>query len=118
MNSYDSGHAAEFLARCFMRLRGYRIIAKNYVTRRGTAAGEVDFIALRGRTLAFVEVKKRQNIEAAAYAIKTGQKKRILAAAQVFLQKHPQYRGYQVRFDAILIKPPFHIKYIPGAWTA
>ena len=56
MNSYDSGHAAEFLARCFMRLHGYRIIAKNYVTRRGTAAGEVDFIATKSEEKIYIQV--------------------------------------------------------------
>lgn len=118
MNSYRSGYAAEFLARCFMRFHGYRIVAKNYVTGRGTTAGEVDFIAIRAHTLVFAEVKKRKNVEAAAYAIKTAQKKRILTAAKVFLQKNPKYSGHDVRFDAILVKLPFCIKHIPGAWTA
>ena len=47
MNNYHSGHRAEFLARLLFRLKGYRILAANYVSGRGTHAGEVDFVAKR-----------------------------------------------------------------------
>lgn len=60
MNNYHSGHRAEFLARLLFRLKGYRILAANYVSGRGTHAGEVDFIAKRGNVLVFVEVKNEQ----------------------------------------------------------
>ena len=57
MNNNNSGKLAEFLARMLMRCKGYRIICGNYVTGKGTRAGEIDFIARRGKTIAFVEVK-------------------------------------------------------------
>ena len=66
MNNYHSGHRAEFLARLLFRLKGYRILAANYVSGRGTHAGEVDFIAKRGNVLVFVEVKKRTTLDKAA----------------------------------------------------
>lgn len=118
MNNNNSGKLAEFLARMLMRCKGYRIICGNYVTGKGTHAGEIDFIARRGKTIAFVEVKKRQNLEKAAYAISEQQKRRIINGAQAFLTKHPQYAGYDMRFDAVLVKLPFSLKHIPNAWLS
>ena len=45
MNNNLSGKISELLARSMFRLKGYKILAKNYVTGKGTHAGEVDFIA-------------------------------------------------------------------------
>lgn len=116
MNNNKSGHIAEFMARCYIRIKGYRIVAKNYITGKGTHAGEIDFIAKRGKTLVFVEVKKRSSIENAAYAIKPIQQQRIRNAAQSFIGCNPQYQNYDIRFDAILIAFPCHIKHITNAW--
>lgn len=116
MNNNFSGHFAEFLARCLFRLKGYRILAKNYVTGRGTTAGEIDFIACRFKTLVFVEVKKRKDMETAANAIKNSQRKRIRTAAENFVAKNPAYQNYDIRFDAVLISLPFHVKHIENAF--
>jgi len=48
-----------------LRLRGWRILAQ----RARVPGGEVDLIARRGRTLAFVEVKQRSTVDAAAWAL-------------------------------------------------
>ena len=117
MNNYRRGKYAEFLARLFMRIHGYRIVAKNYITGRGTTAGEIDFVACRGKTLAFIEVKQRTSIANAAYAISITQQKRLIRGAQNFIKNNPQYAGYDVRFDAILIRLPFSICHIQNAWT-
>lgn len=110
------GKFAEFLARFYMRLKGYKIVATNVKVGRGTTAGEVDFVALKGHTLVFVEVKKRQNLDVARYAILPQQQKRIVTAAKVFLQNNRQYQNYDVRFDAVLVKLPFTIEHIRNAW--
>ena len=57
MKADAKGHWAEFLARLLFRLKGYRIVAVNYVTGRGTNAVEVDFVACRQNVIVFVEVK-------------------------------------------------------------
>ena len=116
MKNNTAGHLAEYMARWFMRLHGYRIIAHNFITGKGTHAGEVDFIAKRGHLLVFVEVKKRSSLEEAAYAIKTQQQQRIRKGAQSFLKNNPHYSNYEIRFDAILITFPFHIRHIKNAW--
>ena len=116
MNNNTAGHLAESMARWFMRLHGYHIVACNEITGKGTHAGEVDFIAKRGNTLVFVEVKKRSDIERAAYAIKPQQQQRIRQGAMAFIKRNPQYMNYDIRFDAILIAFPCTIEHIENAW--
>ena len=115
-NHNRDGRLAEFVARCFMRCLGYGIAARNVSGGKGTHCGEVDFVARKGRTLVFVEVKKRQNPEAAAYAIRPEQQARIRMAAGNFIKHHPQYQDFDVRFDAVLIVFPFYIRHIRNAW--
>ena len=59
------GRAAETVAAWWLRLRGWRILAR----RVRTPVGEVDLIARRRRTLAFVEVKARATAEQLDLAI-------------------------------------------------
>ena len=103
------------MARCYMRLHGFGIVAKNYVTGRGTTAGEIDFIAKRGNLLVFVEVKQRTTLDNAAYAISPTQQQRLIRGAKNFIKHHPQYRRYDLRFDAVLIELPFSIRHIENA---
>lgn len=117
MNNYHRGHFAEFLARMYLTLRGYHFVCRNFVTGRGTTAGEIDLIVRRSKTLVFVEIKQRQTLELAAYAIADKQKQRIIRGAQSFLQHHPQYTGFDIRFDAVLIELPWHIRHIKNAWA-
>lgn len=49
------GRRAEWLAALLLSLKGYRILARNYVVR----GGEIDLVARRGSTVIFVEVKAR-----------------------------------------------------------
>ncbi len=116
MNNYHSGHWAEFLALTYLRLHGWRKVAANYTIGRGTGAGEIDLIVTRGQTLVFVEVKKRSSIENAAYAIEPRQQTRIRRAAEAFLASHQQYSGFDVRFDAVLVKLPLQICHITDAF--
>lgn len=113
-NNY--GKYAEKLAVFYLFCKGYKIIARNQITGRGTSAGEIDIIASKGKFLVFIEVKKRQSLEKAAYAISAKQKKRIFRGAEAFLGKNPAYRSCDIRFDAVLIKFPFFIAHIQNAW--
>jgi putative endonuclease len=117
MNNYHRGHLAEILAQLYLHFHGYRLVCRNFVTGRGTTAGEVDLIIRRSKTLVFVEIKQRQTLNAAAYAISEKQKQRIMRGAQSFLKHYPQYVGFDIRFDAVLIELPWHIRHIKNAWT-
>lgn len=55
------GRRAEKIAAWFLRAKGYAVLARRYKT----PVGEIDLVARRGRTLAFVEVKARKEGEAA-----------------------------------------------------
>ena len=101
---YWSGHWAEFFAAGVLMLRGYRILAR----RKKTRSGEIDLIALRGKTLAFVEVKRRATFDEAKASITTRQSHRTRRAAQSWLKASPRYRDYHQRFDAMLV--------VPGNW--
>ena len=118
MSNDSRGKWAEFIARMYMRFSGYHIIANNFVTGQGTKAGEVDFVAVRGKTLLFVEVKERKNFTDAAYAISWSQQQRITRGAQSFIKQNPQYNNYDMRFDAVLVVFPWYIKHIKNAWMA
>lgn len=116
MNNYHKGRLAEFLARLYMILHGYRIIERNYIIGRGTTAGEIDFIARKGKNIVFVEVKQRQTLDFAAYAITYKQQQRLIRGAECFIKNNPQYQGFDFRFDAILIALPLRIRHIKNAW--
>ena len=96
MKANNGGKAAEFLARLYLRCKGYHIIAANVITGKGTNAGEIDIIARRRKLIIFAEVKKRRTIEKAAYAISARQKERIRRGAETFIARHPQYAGFDL----------------------
>lgn len=107
----DFGRRAEWLAAVLLRLKGYRILARDF----RVPAGEIDLIARRGGTLAFVEVKARRG-DGAAGAVSNRQRRRIARAAEWYLCGRPDLRGLVLRFDLILIgrgRLPEHRR---GAW--
>ena len=105
------GRGAETLACWFLRLKGWRILAR----RARVAGGEVDIIARRGRTLAFVEVKARANDEAASFALDEWRLRRVVTAAE---RLAPRYMrdGDDVRIDALFIVPGRWPRHLPNVW--
>jgi Uncharacterised protein family UPF0102 len=57
--AHGLGIRAERVAVGLLRLKGYRILARRYQVREG----EIDIVARRGDTVAFVEVKVRPSLE-------------------------------------------------------
>jgi putative endonuclease len=95
------GRLAEHVASTLLRLKGYRILAR----RLRTPLGEIDLVAVRGRRLAFVEVKQRPSVEEATAAIDTPQAVRLGDAAEAWVWRHPAYRRHEIGLDAILVAP-------------
>lgn len=101
MNSYQSGLFAEFWARMYLRIHGYRILRSRYVTGRNTGRAEIDIIARRGKTIVFIEVKRRPTITAGWDAITPAQAVRLRRAAETYLAR--EFPGFNARFDVIIV---------------
>ena len=113
--AWQFGRFAETVGALLLRLKGYRIVARGF----RVPVGEIDIIARRGRTLAFVEVKARTGAgDTAPEVLTPRQRRRITRAAEAFLKVRPAYRGLDLRFDLIIIGrrgPPRHLA---NAWRA
>ena len=106
---YRRGHLAEALAVAMLSLKGYRVLGRRVVT----PSGEIDLIAVRGRRLAFVEVKRRPSREAAEASITTRQRQRIRRAAALWLSRSTAYRAFELGFDVVFVLPwrwPEHLE--------
>ena len=103
------GLRAESVAALLMRLKGYRLLARRFVV----SGGEIDLVVQRGRTIAFVEVKARDNLDDAATAIDEAKRRRISRAARVWLARNPWAAGATLRGDAVFVAPgrlPRHLR--------
>jgi putative endonuclease len=106
------GRAAEWLCLWHLRLRGWRIVARGW----RCPSGEIDIIARRGKVLAVVEVKSRDEIATAASALTPRQRRRIARAAETFLVARPDLAGLDLRFDVMLVAPRRLPRHWPAAW--
>jgi putative endonuclease len=110
--AYGRGQRAETIAAWWLRLKGYRILARGF----RVPVGEIDLVARRGRTLALVEVKARADLPTALAAISPRQRHRIERAAAMFLQRHPALTHCDMRFDVVLLTPGHLPRHLPDAW--
>lgn len=112
--AWRHGRIAEAVAVAYLRLTGWRILARDW----RSPAGEIDIIARRRHILAMIEVKTRGTLSNAGEAIGARQQTRIGRAASLYLARHGELASLDVRFDAILILPwrwPVHLR---DAWRA
>jgi len=101
MNTYKRGLFAEWYARMFLRIHGFRILKSRYITGRLTNRAEIDIIARRGNLIVFIEVKSRPNVNAAWDAIGAGQSARLRRSAETYLAR-TRWRG-DARYDVIIV---------------
>ncbi len=102
------GRTGERIAAWWLRLQGWWIVGERVRTRRG----EVDIVARRGRTLAFVEVKTRGDAASLALAIDDYRLRRVVDAAEVLLPRYGK-GAEEIRIDVMLVRPwrlPVHLK--------
>lgn len=107
------GDEGENVAADFLIRKGFKIIERNWRTREG----EIDIIAEKDDTLAFVEVKTLPNCtyDMIQKEINYRKQERILKTSKRFLLNHREYNDKFVRFDVILIdmlggEPVYHIE--------
>lgn len=112
--AFNTGLSAESRAAAFLVAKGYRIMARRF----RTPVGEIDIIARRFNTIVFVEVKARATLDGAAESITGRGKSRIVAAAEFWLSRSPDFDGCDFRFDAMLVAPRRIPKHITNAFEA
>jgi len=96
------GHKGESLAALWLRLKGYRILARRLKTR----AGEIDLVAAAPfGPVCFVEVKARGLARAAAESVGPKQQTRIARAASLYLASRPHLSRRGARFDIVAVAP-------------
>lgn len=97
MNKREKGGRAEKRIQWYLRLRGWRIQYTNFYA----AGGELDIVASRGKTLAFVEVRSKSEKSAELYgtpaeSVTPRKQNSIIKAARQFIRTYrtfyPLYR--------------------------
>jgi putative endonuclease len=76
-------------------------------------SGEIDIIAVRGKRLAFVEVKRRPTREDAEGAVSARQAARIRRASDLWLAHRPRYHGHVFAYDVMLLVPGHLPRHMP-----
>ena len=116
--SYRFGLVAEGIAACYLRCKGYRILAERY----RNFGGEIDILARRGKMVVAVEVKARKTLADCSETITLQKQQRIIRATNGLLSGHGKVAGLEdlhtcnIRFDVVMIAPwrwPLHIQ---DAW--
>ena len=105
------GRRAEFIAALWLRLKGWRILAR----RARTPVGEVDLVARRGRMVAFVEVKARASAGEADLALDQFRLRRVAAAAEALAPRFVR-PGDDMRIDAMFIVPGRLPRHLANVW--
>jgi putative endonuclease len=108
------GRRAETLAAWFLRLKGYRVLARRY----RTPAGEIDLIVRRGRTVAFIEVKERPDEMTGLEAVTAAARRRIARAAALWVSRHPAAVNLDQRFDVVVACPGRFPRHIPAVFDS
>jgi len=110
--AFRIGISAESRAAAFLIAKGFRILARRW----RSPLGEIDIVARRRQLLVFAEVKARASLDEAAESINERQRRRIAAAAEVWLAANPDEFIRDIRFDAILVAPGKIPRHIPAAF--
>ncbi len=101
-SSTTRGAAAEQAAATFLQQQGLRLITRNYRFK----GGEIDLILEEGAPLlVFVEVRMRNNRQfgSGAESVTFSKQQKLSKTALHYLQHHPGYQTYEIRFDVLSI---------------
>lgn len=98
----ETGQKGEAVAARYYQQRGYLLLNHNYRTRMG----ELDLVLYKDGMVVFAEVKTRtgQYLAAPAEAVDLRKQRRLILAAQTYLQNSP-YADAPVRFDVVEVTP-------------
>jgi putative endonuclease len=97
------GQRGEAEAVKFLKRKGYRIVARSDRQR----LGEIDLVAVDGRTIVFVEVKTRRSHDKGhpADAVDQDKQRRLTRLALIYLKQHGLLES-PARFDVVAVTWP------------
>src|SRR5262249_4549555 len=110
--AFRVGISAESRAAAFLIAKGFRILARRW----RSPPCEIDIVPRRRQLVVFAEVKARVNLDEAAESVNVRQRRRIAAAAAIWLANNPDESIRDIRFDAILVAPGKIPRHIPAAF--
>lgn len=105
------GRWGERRAAWFLRLKGWRILASRIRLR----AGEIDLVARRGKTVAFIEVKTRSAARDLDLSIDPWRLRRVAAAAEAIAPRFAR-PGDAIRIDVVQIAPRRWPRHLVNVW--
>ncbi len=110
---YDFGIRSELIAKIFLRIKFYKIIA----TRFKNSFGEIDIIASKGNNLIFIEVKARSGKNISLDDIfSLRQSIRIKSGAEFFLNRNKNFTNCNYRFDLITVSKLGFCRHYKNFW--
>jgi len=114
-----AGRKAEDHVARWLKLRGWKILAERFKV----PEGEVDLIARKKDTIAFVEVKQRQKLSTTEDVLTQTNISRVMEAAEIWVGRNFETLGpeFEIRFDLAMIEGQVHplakVKYIENAFS-
>lgn len=112
-NTYNYGLFAEYFIIFYLRIKGYKILARRYKT----YFGEIDIIAKKQDNLIAFEVKARKNKNILTTEIVSDRQIiRIKNAMNAFLFNNPEYIDYNIFFSIVLFNNIFNFKIFDRAF--
>lgn len=97
------GHRGEAEAAAYLKRQGYRIVG----IRERVLRGDIDIVALDGRTVVFVEVRSRSDCDHGHPAETVGHRKqrRVAELANAYIRRN-RLEDCQVRIDVVTVLFP------------
>lgn len=106
------GDRGERRTALYLVMRGYRILERNYTF----GHKEIDIIAKRGRTIAFVEVKTRTGTKVApAASVTRAKQQNVIIASKAYCRAHDT-SGCVLRYDISEVSAKGRVNYIKNAY--
>ena len=97
----EIGQHVEEMVRDYLQGQGLTLLEQNYHCRQG----EIDLIMRDNEALVFVEVRYRRHSRYGngAETVDARKQRRLITAAQHYLQAHPSQRQRPCRFDVVSV---------------
>ena len=99
------GAVGEDLIASDYKKRGFKLLERNYIFRRGKQTGEIDLIFEKSREIVFVEVKARSSDKfgSAFEAVDYFKQRKLVRTAKLYMQLHPKFTDYNYRIDVAAV---------------